>query len=241
MANLPFFFQESTLHSDAALDLSEETAKHVVQVLRKKEGDRIMLSNGLGQSAEATILSNSKKACTVQLGSVTQHTKAPFSLHLCIAFTKNAGRNEWLLEKATELGVSSITPLISARTEREKFRTDRAQSILISAMLQSQQYFLPALHTPATVEKILGQYAGANGQRLIAHCDEQYARLSFSTVLQPEKDVVILIGPEGDFTAEEIELAAQNGFSGISLCTQRLRTETAAMAVCAYFNLMNNA
>lgn len=240
MAHFPFFFQEDILRSGATLELSEETAKHVVQVLRKQEGDRIILSNGRGSSAEAEIVAAGKKRCSVQLGTVAEYNKPLFSLHLCIAFTKNASRNEWLLEKATELGVGSITPLISARTEREKFRADRAQSILISAMLQSRQYFLPALHTPASIEQILEQPVLPE-QKLIAHCDEQYARQAFNAVVQPGRDTIVLIGPEGDFTAGEIGLATQKGFKGISLCTQRLRTETAAMAVCAYFNLLNHA
>lgn len=240
MAHLPFFFQEDALRDGAALELSEDTAKHVVQVLRKQEGDRIILSNGQGCSAEAEIIAIGKKRCSVQLGAVTVYSKPQFPLHLCIAFTKNASRNEWLLEKATELGVSSITPLISARTEREKFRTDRAQSILISAMLQSRQYFLPALHVPRPVEKVLEHYAHLE-QKLIAHCDEQYTRETFSGMVQQGKESIVLIGPEGDFTEGEIAQAMEKGFKGISLCTQRLRTETAAMAVCAYFNLLNHA
>lgn len=239
MANLPFFYQDNELRTGATLELSEETAKHVVQVLRKKEGDRFILNNGKGQSAEVTIISAAKKRCSVLIETVNQHQKPSFGLHLCVAFTKNASRNEWLLEKATELGVQSITPIISARTEREKFRTDRAINILISAMLQSQQYFLPVLNEPSTMKQILAQHQ-ETAQKLIAHCDNNFERTLINETLKPKKDTVLLIGPEGDFSPEEIELFRQNKFAGISLCTQRLRTETAAMAVCAYFNLLNN-
>lgn len=239
MANLPFFYQDILLQNEATIELSEETAKHIVQVLRKKTGEQIILNNGNGQSVVATILSADKKRCSVLLGQVAQYQKKDWGLHLCVAFTKNANRNEWLLEKATELGVQSITPIISARTEREKFRTDRALNILISAMLQSRQYFLPLLNTPATIGQILSGHKNTT-QKLIAHCDSNFERTSINKVLNPQKDTVILIGPEGDFTPEEIELCARNSFEGITLCEQRLRTETAAMAVCAYFNLANN-
>lgn len=239
MANLPFFYQDADLKSGTTLALTEETAKHIVQVLRKKEGDRFILNNGNGLSAESTIVSADKKRCTVHLDTVSEHQKPAFGLHLCVAFTKNASRNEWLLEKATELGVRSITPLISARTEREKFRTDRARNILISAMMQSQQYFLPELNEPSTMVQILANHKETN-QKYIAHCDNNFERQAINEILKPKKDTVILIGPEGDFTPEEIEQFTQNGFAGITLCEQRLRTETAAMAVCAYFNLMNH-
>lgn len=239
MANLPFFYQDTELLTGADLALTEETAKHVVQVLRKKEGDRFILNNGKGFSAEVVIVASDKKRCSVSIESVQVHQKAVFGLHLCVAFTKNASRNEWLLEKATELGVHSITPLISARTEREKFRTDRANNILISAMLQSQQYFLPLLNEPSPLKQILAQHI-ETAQKFLAHCDNNFERTALNRVLKPQKDTVILIGPEGDFAPEEIELFTQNGFEGVSLCPQRLRTETAAMAVCAHFNLLNN-
>ena len=239
MANLPFFYQDTELQTEANLALTEETAKHIVQVLRKKEGDLFILNNGKGQSAEATIIAADKKRCSVRLSKVIQHQKPTYGLHLCVAFTKNASRNEWLLEKAAELGVQSITPIISARTEREKFRADRANNILISAMLQSQQYFLPALHSPSSMQQIL-EFHKETEQKFMAHCDENFERKAINNILKPKKDTVLLIGPEGDFTPEEIELFSKNDFNGVILCQQRLRTETAAMAVCAYFNLINN-
>jgi 16S rRNA (uracil1498-N3)-methyltransferase len=240
MSSLAYFYHHSSFSQNATLQLSEESSKHIVQVLRMKEGERILLNNGEGQSAEAIIISAEKKRCSVHLHQVHQYSKPLFGLHLCIAFTKNASRNEWLLEKATELGVSSITPIISARSEREKFRIDRWQNILISAMLQSQQHFLPQLNEATKFTQILKTHENTE-QKLIAHCAVDFERIPISSSIAPQQNTVILIGPEGDFSPDEINLAMQNHFKGTILCEQRLRTETAAMAVCAYFNLLNNA
>lgn len=239
MSGLAFFYHNCEFLSNSTIQLNEETAKHVVQVLRMKEGEQIQLNNGKGQSAEATIISAEKKRCSVQISQVHQFSQTDFGLHLCVAFTKNTSRNEWLLEKATELGVRSITPIISARTERDKYRVDRWQNILISAMLQSQQYFLPQLNEATKFEHILKQHENTQ-QKLIAHCESDFERAAIATVLSAKQNTLILIGPEGDFSPDEINLAMQNNFKGIVLCEQRLRTETAAMAVCAYFNLLNN-
>lgn len=239
MSGLAFFYHDCEFLSNSTLQLSEETAKHVVQVLRMKEGEQIQLNNGRGQSAEATIISAEKKRCSVQINQIHQYTKPEFGLHLCVAFTKNTSRNEWLLEKATELGVRSITPIISARTEREKYRIDRWQNILISAMLQSQQYFLPELKLATKLESIIKESENKS-QKIIAHCEADFERKPISSLLSAKQNTIILIGPEGDFSSDEINLAMQHDFKGIVLCEQRLRTETAAMAVCAYFNLLNN-
>lgn len=239
MAGLPLFYQRVAYTPLSDILLDEETAKHMIQVLRMKEGERLTLADGEGHSATAEIIRAEKKKCTVRLLDVTAHERSPVALHLCVAFTKNTSRNEWLLEKATECGVSSIIPISSARTEREKFRTDRWQNILVSAMLQSQQYYLPQLHPVTPVQQIIAsdQYAG---QKLIAHCIDELPRKPVAQLLQPGNTALVLIGPEGDFTKEEAGLAAAAGFESVSLCSQRLRTETAAMSVCAYFNLINH-
>lgn len=238
MSQLAFFFHDAPLLPGRTLDLDGDTVKHVVLVLRKKVGDLIGLSNGKGTMATCEIIATSKKNCTVRiLEAKTSKPKNP-SLTLVVAFTKNSSRNEWLLEKATELGVSTIYPLISERTERERFRADRARNILISAMLQSQQSYLPEL-AQATDWKTIMQRSDQIPVRLLAHCDPQFMRTQISEALPPGKDCLIFIGPEGDFSPEEINEMSAAGFTGVSLCSQRLRTETAAMAACAYFNLRN--
>lgn len=239
MASIALFYQRTTLSPGAELQLDEETARHIVQVLRMKEGSVIALTDGNGTRAEAVITRTDKKKCTVQIQQAQLQPNPKSELHVCVAFTKNASRNEWLLEKAVESGVISITPLITSRTEREKFRIDRWQSIIISALLQSQQYYLPQLNNPTPLPELVKTQQDIT-QKLIAHCIDELPRNPISKVLHPEQNTVILIGPEGDFTQEEAEYCMANHYTGISLCTQRLRTETAAMSVCAYFNLINH-
>jgi len=238
MASLPLFFHDAALVAGTVVQLHEDTARHVVQVLRMQSGEKLQLTDGKGSLAEVTITDAVKKKCTVSIDSVIKHESSVTPLHLAIAFTKNTSRNEWLLEKATELGVSSIIPLSVTRSERERTKYERWNGILISAMLQSQQYYLPHLSEALSLKNLIEKYDVP--QKLVAHCISSAPRTSIAKALLPRKETLILIGPEGDFTQEEVTLCEQNGFTGISLASQRLRTETAAMAVCAYFNSINN-
>jgi 16S rRNA (uracil1498-N3)-methyltransferase len=236
---LPLFYHNEQLEAGNDVWLSEDAARHIVQVLRMQVGDRVRLTNGKGYTATVIIEIADKKRCKVVIENVSFiHAKAHV-FHLGIAFTKNASRNEWLLEKATELGVKTIIPLITKRTEREKMRYDRWNNILVSAMLQSQQSHQPVLAEATTLEKLFEQYE--EPQRLIAHCIAEKTRMPVTKMLNPGIGTIFLIGPEGDFTEEEVTLCEANGYAGVSLGDQRLRTETAAMAACAYFNLINNA
>lgn len=239
MVSLPVFFHEGVLSQGAQLWLAEDTARHVVQVLRMQQGQQLKLTDGKGNEAVCSIAEAGKKKCAVTINSVQYHEANAVVLHLAVAFTKNTARNEWLLEKATELGATSIIPLLAARTEREKTRHERWRNILISAMLQSQQYHLPDLPEPLTVEKMLASYNGVQ-QKLVAHCMDGKEKQPLTKAMLPGKETLILIGPEGDFTADEVNLCEVQGCVAISLGTQRLRTETAAMSVCAYFNSINN-
>jgi 16S rRNA (uracil1498-N3)-methyltransferase len=239
MSALPLFFQDQAMHAGDTLLFPEDSARHIVQVLRMKAGDRLALTNGKGLRAEAVIVQAEKKKCAVSVEAATVLASNPYPLHLAMAFTKNSSRNEWLLEKATELGAGSITPLLTRRSERERFRFDRLNNILVSALLQSQQYYLPILHEPKTLESLLRDTQDLN-QRLVAHCIEDSPRQPVAQLLQARQSTLFLIGPEGDFTEEEVALCYEAGCKGVSLCDQRLRTETAAMAVCAYFNLLNH-
>ena len=218
--------------------LDEDTARHIVQVLRNKAGDKIQLSDGRGSIAMATITSAEKKKCKVRLDEVIFYEKPVVALHLAIAFTKNNSRNEWLLEKATELGAQSIIPLSTVRTEKERIRHDRSRNILVSAMLQSQQFYLPELSGTISLDDIADLFAQTE-QKLVAHCMDSFDRIPVAQAMAAGKQTLILIGPEGDFTEEEVQTLTSLNFKGISLGKQRLRTETAAMAACAYFNLIN--
>ena len=159
-------------------------------------------------------------------------------LHLCVAFTKNNSRNEWLLEKATELGVGSIIPMSTTRSEKTHVRVDRWDKILQSAILQSQQNYLPNLAKVTPLPQVIKQYADIP-QKFVAHCMDS-KRSSIAEMLKPEGDAILLIGPEGDFTQDEVNLCIGSGFVPVSLGKQRLRTETAAIAAAAYFNVMSD-
>lgn len=238
MSALPIFYQDTIFTTGQHLSLDEDAARHIGQVLRMKEGEQLELANGKGASANCIITDAGKKKCTVLIQTVRELPQSTPALHLAIALTKNASRNEWLLEKATELGVQRITPLLTSRTERERFRFDRLHNILVSAMMQSQQYWLPQLDEPTAFESLIENKA--DRQLLIAHCMDEPERYPLSQTLQPATDTLILIGPEGDFSKEEVTLAMQQGAKGITLGHTRLRTETAAMAACAYFHLLND-
>lgn len=239
MAVLPLFFHNGSLAAGEELWLEEDTARHIVQVLRMQPGEQLELTDGKGHIATATIAQANKKKCSVTIGNIEYRQLEKVAFHLGIAFTKNASRNEWLLEKATELGVRSITPLVTARTEREKVKTERWNNILVSAMLQSRQAHLPVFNAPALFASFVSQSAQIE-QKLIAHCIAEMPRKQIAAAMLPVKETLILIGPEGDFTADEVNLSVAAGFTGISLSDNRLRTETAAMSVCAYFNLLNH-
>lgn len=236
--SLPQFYHEGTLAQGHEVWLDEDTVRHVLQVLRMNTGEQLQLTNGQGYTAIATIATAAKKKCSVHIDTTNFKEREPFGLHLCVAFTKNASRNEWLLEKATELGVRSITPLQATRTERDKIRYDRWKGILISALLQSQQSYLPTLHELTPLNEVLERYKDGH-QKMIGHCIDTYERRPVREVMQAGQQTVMLIGPEGDFTRDEVNLCMTQGYAGVSLGTQRLRTETAAIAVCAYHNMIN--
>ncbi len=224
---LPFFYIAEYTDSQKTITLDEDTSRHVVQVLRMKAGEQLNLTDGKGTLLTCEITDDHKKHCVVAIKEVRHKAEGARKISVGISLLKNSNRFEWFLEKATELGVTGIIPLICERTEKEKFRHDRLQGICISAMLQSQQVWLPVLHEPVSFTDLqFSQYS--NHQKFIAHCEE-----SNKTPLtdQPINQLtIILIGPEGDFTPAEIELAVSNGFIPVALGDTRLRTETAGVA-----------
>ncbi|HTN45262.1 MAG TPA: RsmE family RNA methyltransferase [Flavipsychrobacter sp.] len=234
----PIFYFPEDYSKAHLLSLEGDLVKHIVQVLRMQAGETLQLTDGCGGVATVTIQSASKKTCVVSINSIEKFKPKQPCLHLCVAFTKNASRNEWLLEKATELGIASIQPVMSTRTEKFHPKEERWRNILVSAMLQSKQYYLPELKDPASIASVISAHSNTP-QQCIAHCDIEFDRQPVYDFFEQEKDTVFLIGPEGDFTKDEILLAVENGFKGINLGMNRLRTETAAMSVCAYFNMSN--
>ncbi len=221
------------------VDLPEEEARHVVQVMRKKPGEEIMLVDGKGHWHRLEILETSKKKCAGRiLESLQPEDKRDFHLHIAIAPTKNINRFEWFLEKATEFGVDEITPLLCDRSERKKLREDRLEKILVAAMKQSLKAYLPRLN-PLTPFKALVSQA-FDGQQFIAYLDED-VKGHLNENYQKAQNVLILIGPEGDFSPEEVSLAKAKGFLGVTLGKSRLRTETAGIAACHIVNLVNGS
>jgi 16S rRNA (uracil1498-N3)-methyltransferase len=230
--SLPFFYIASYAEGNSPITLDEDTSRHVVQVLRMKTGERIHLTNGKGALLTCRITDDHKKHTQVTVENTTHHPIPARSVTVAISLLKNTNRFEWFLEKATEMGVRCIIPLLCDRTEKERFRTERLQGICISAMLQSQQTWLPELAEPMPFEK-MDQWKTANGTNFIAHCmPEQKKELTdFNRSLFINS--LICIGPEGDFTPQEITQAMEEGFIPVSLGDTRLRTETAGVVAAA--------
>lgn len=231
---LPCFYEPSLTEDDIFFTLTEETKKHAITVLRLKQNEAIHLTNGKGLFCRAFIENINKKEVTVKVETVKFHQEANTKISIAISLLKNSNRFEWFLEKATELGISAIFPLLCDRTERQHFRYDRMQSILISAMLQSEQTWLPMLYKPMSVQHLL-DYENYPF-RLIAHC--QKAEKILLSKLEIKESTIILIGPEGDFTDTEINLALSKNYLPVSLGNTRLRTETAGVVAATV--LINN-
>lgn len=228
---LPFFYTEFISSADSIVVLNEENSKHIVQVLRMAEGRQINITDGLGTICTAEIVEAHKKKCTVKIIDTLKQIAPAKKVCIAISPVKNSSRFEWFLEKATEIGVTEIVPLICERTEKQYLKYDRLRGILISAMLQSQQSWLPVLHEPIKFEKFVEE--NKSNHKFIAHCEEQNKTSLKEITGQLSNEIItqslILIGPEGDFSKEEIAIALQNNFVPISLGQTRLRTETAAM------------
>jgi 16S rRNA (uracil1498-N3)-methyltransferase len=229
---LPFFYIENFDAGTKTIVLDEDTSRHVVQVLRMKEGEKLNLTDGKGNLITAEITDAHKKHCDVEIKAVSNEPRVVRQISIAISLLKNTNRFEWFLEKATEIGVSEIIPLICKRTEKQKFRYDRMKGICISAMLQSQQCWLPVLHEPIRFENLV-IWKLDNCQKLIAHCIESQKQMLNHQLISKSSNQLILIGPEGDFTKEEITLALENNFIPVSLGETRLRTETAGIVAAA--------
>jgi len=224
--SLPFFYEENIpLNSNSSFTLSEETSKHCAQVLRMKAGEQLQLTDGNGAIITAAIVQPDKRSTTVQNITAIQVPKPVRQITIAISLLKNASRFEWFLEKATEIGITQIIPLLCTRTERQHFRHDRMENIVISAMLQSQQAWLPVLHEPKAFDKVIVE--ADQSSKLIAHCLETSKQGIPQVTLT--NNILMLIGPEGDFTPEEINDCLSSGFTPVTLGNTRLRTETAGI------------
>ncbi len=222
---------------DKLARLNPEEARHCVQVLRKRVGDQMDLVDGKGFFYKGEIIETSKKDCLIKiLDQYEQVINRPY-LQIAIAPTKNIDRFEWFLEKATEIGIDEIIPLLCTRSERKRIRLDRLEKILASAMKQSLKAKLPRLRDLTRFKDFIQEEQNTN-HKLIAYCNDDKLK-HLKNIYTTNNTGLILIGPEGDFTQEEVNLALSNGFEGISLGKSRLRTETAGLIACSVFNLMN--
>nr|WP_320000567.1 16S rRNA (uracil(1498)-N(3))-methyltransferase [uncultured Draconibacterium sp.] len=223
--------------SGAEVILNETESKHAIRVLRLKEGDEIELVDGKGGFYKARIQNANPKKCQLCIiESQTDFGKKDFHLHIAIAPTKNIDRTEWFLEKCTEIGIDEVTPLLSEHSERKVIKPERLEKILVSAMKQSVKAYLPKLNGLTKLSDLLSQTTET--KKFIAHCNEG-EKPHLKNVVKPGDNVLILIGPEGDFSPEEVDLALESGFEAISLGNARLRTETAGVVACHIVNLAN--
>jgi len=217
--------------------LTSEESRHCVKVLRLSKGDHVQLLNGKGSSYEAIIQIADPKSCMLEILQENKHPNyRSYHLTVAIAPTKNMDRFEWFAEKAAEIGIDKIVPIICKHSERKELRNERLEKILISAMKQSGQKYLPELTRQISFKELIKE--PFDGDKLIAHCEPGHKQTLKNSVT-PGKNVMLLIGPEGDFDPAEIKLALENGYIPVSLGESRLRTETAGVVACQTVYLVN--
>ena len=218
--------------------LNEEESKHCIRVLRLPVGAIVNLVDGRGGYYTAEIVTDNPKKVTLSvLTLIKDFHKRNHYLHIAVAPTKNIDRIEWFLEKATELGIDEITPIITDRSERKIVKEDRLTKVITAAVKQSIKAYHPVLNEATSFQTFLKQ--PFDGEQLIAHCIDHTKKKYISELVQPYQKYLILIGPEGDFTPEEVDLALKKGFKPLTLGNNRLRTETAALSVCFEINYLN--
>ncbi|MFD0795707.1 16S rRNA (uracil(1498)-N(3))-methyltransferase [Mucilaginibacter litoreus] len=217
--------------------LSEEESKHAVRVLRLSAGDEVTLIDGKGGLYKAQITGAHPKRTILKINSVTTgYNQRNHYLHIAIAPTKNLDRIEWFLEKATEIGIDEISLIICQRSERKEAKVERLDKIITSAIKQSIKAYHPILNAPVTLSQFIKQ--PFKGHKFIAHCAEG-DKAGLAQSFEKHGRYLILIGPEGDFSPPEVDMALQNGYKAITLGESRLRTETAALEACFEVNFLN--
>lgn len=223
---MQLFYTPDITPGSTTFFFDKEESRHIVKVLRKKEGDTLHITDGKGNLFTGEVAFANEKKCEVRITSEKYYAPMPYRLHLAVAPTKMNDRYEWFLEKAVEIGITEITPIICEHSERSVFKGERFEKIIQSAMKQSLQYYMPVLHNPMPYAAFVQQQR--EGQLFIAHCEDTDKKL-LKTELRPKEAVTLLIGPEGDFSTKEISQALGLGYIPVSLGNTRLRTETAAV------------
>ncbi len=226
---MQLFYSNTISENQKTFVFDKDESKHIIKVLRKKDNDILHVTNGLGFLFETKIILASDSKCTIEIVKWTEFEKPKTYLHLVVAPTKMNERYEWFLEKATEIGVQEITPIICDNSERKIIKMERFEKIILSAMKQSNQYFLPKLNEAILFKDFIS--IELQGQKFIAHCEDTNKKVLKNEVKNNE-NITVLVGPEGDFSLKEIELALKNNFAPVSLGNSRLRTETAGIVAC---------
>lgn len=228
------FFREDI--SQGIVEFDKDESRHCIKVLRLHKGSIINITDGNGRIAEAVITNDSAQRCVAEIRrQEKKENERDYNLCIAIAPTKNHDRFEWFVEKATEIGVDEIVPLICERSERKTVKHERLRNIAIAALKQSHHIFLPQISEPVVLDDIIK--SKNNGQKFI--CTLELSKGPLKDLCKPYADVTVLIGPEGDFTKDELNAAAQNGFTAASLGSSRLRTETAGIVACSVINFIN--
>lgn len=232
------FYNPHITEDDTQIIFDKEESRHITKVLRKKIGDSIYSTNGAGLMITSEILSITPKQSIAKIVHVETSAAPDYQLHMVVAPTKNNDRFEWFLEKATEIGITSITPVVCDHSERKVIKPERYEKIIQSAMKQSLKTFMPKLHPMVTFKESIALFEDSKLLKVIAHCEERPKDYLFQ-IVAPKQDVLICIGPEGDFSTKEIDMAVLKGWKEVSLGASRLRTETAAIAACHTISLKN--
>lgn len=218
--------------------LTSEESKHCIKVLRMGMGQELWLTDGRGTMCRCEIINPDHRACEVSvIERIENHQKRNHHLHIAIAATKNSARIEWFLEKAVEIGIDEITPIICDHSERDTIKTDRLEKIIVSAMKQSLKAYKPKLNDPTPIIKFIQNTR--EGIKAICHCEET-KKTSLKDIYHPNEPITILIGPEGDFSTREIQCALDCQYLPVSLGDCRLRTETAALYAVTAINFINS-
>lgn len=234
---MQLFYNPNLDETSSQFSFDAEESKHMVRVLRKKVNDEVLITNGKGLMLSAKITDSNPKKCAVEITGVKKVHPQKHWLHIIVAPTKMNDRFEWFLEKATEIGVNEITPVLCEHSERKSIKLDRYSKVIQSAMKQSNQAYLPKLNDLASLNDIIEE--PREGGLFIAHCEDS-EKFELKRRVIPDKPITILIGPEGDFSAREIKAAKQKGFLPVSMGRNRLRTETAAIVACTTVAIINN-
>jgi 16S rRNA (uracil1498-N3)-methyltransferase len=225
---MQLFYTPEIDFSNNIISLNKEESKHIVRVLRLKEGNEIFITDGNGNLLKVEITVANQNSCDVKvLERKSNHEKRDYYIHMAVAPTKNNDRYEWFLEKATEIGIDEITPIIGQHSERKKVKIERYQKVILAAVKQSLKAYIPKINEAIKLKDFLE--SDFEGDKFIAHCVED-DRKSLKSELTKNSRYLILIGPEGDFSKDEIALAINKGFTPVTLGNFRLRTETAALA-----------